>query len=441
MEGYRIRRGASLRTVADTDALVALAVGGQLHGTDEVETPEGWVRAAAHPALRGRFGADDPWAAWSDVESVDADTLYKRMVDEPAELPLEAYFPVPPEIAPLPDEEEPDTDETPLPGVRTLDPALLAPLEPDGDGADPGAVAALEPDAVVPLDADAVVPRVEVPGTRAAARLRGTGSDPRAAKRPDGDPLAAAGHASRGPQRSPAAPLPLPVERPERPRAPLEEAGELIAFPGRPPPPPDFSPARRARQDPPPLVRTSRLVTLVLGGMFVLLLGYGWIRMNAFSRAGVSTPRPARERPVATQPSALALLDAELRASLAANPRQIRAPEDLSNALLVELVQQRVQVEAADGLVTRWVGKKGDEPRTAEVRIRYRSGGDMARELGAIALVGGRYKRLYRLEMPVFEVTELGTNGVTTIDPEKAEAYYQARLSLEELLGSIAGKR
>ena len=95
------------------------------------------------------------------------------------------------------------------------------------------------------------------------------------------------------------------------------------------------------------------------------------------------------------------------------------------------------RVEEADGVVTKWIGRTGDEPKSAEVRISYRSGGDLTRELGAIALVVGRYKRFYRLDIPVFEVTEVGARGVTRIRAEDAEAYYQARMSLEDLLKTL----
>ncbi|MFN7147651.1 MAG: hypothetical protein ACK4YP_28035, partial [Myxococcota bacterium] len=319
---------------------------------------------------------------------------------------------------PLPERGARDRAERrPVPEAGPVDPVLLEPVPLDPLPLDP---TALEPepladDAVVPVAARAgggvVVPPpvLVVPPTPNALPLPGAGRGPRATLPPG-------------------------------------EEGEVIHFP-RPRPPPVDALAhgrRRPPAPPPPLVRTSRVVAMIVAGLLAVLLGYAWIRVNAFSRAGVGTPdtpvarltKKAEPAPV----SPLVLLDAELRKSLSPTPRAVKKAGDLSDALLLELVQQRVQVVAADGLVTKWIGRLGDEPKTAEVRVRYRSGGDMSRELGAIALVVGRYKRFYHLEMPVFEVTEEGTGGVTTIDPDKAEAYYQARLTLEELLGSIAKK-
>jgi hypothetical protein len=180
---------------------------------------------------------------------------------------------------------------------------------------------------------------------------------------------------------------------------------------------------------------------MVIAGLLVLSLGYAWITMMAHSRAGVTPPPPEPKQAATPDPaSPLRAIEATLRANLPPLPRGVSKPGDLSDALLLELVQEQVQVEKADGRVTKWVGRRLDEPKTAEVRIQYRTTGDFSREMAAIALVVGRYKRLYRLDMPVLEVTETSTQGMTRIDPEKAEGFYQARVTIDELLGSIAGK-
>lgn len=360
MEGYRVRRGKAERTFADLATLRGAATRGELRLGDEVWSPDGWVRADTHPALRGAFAGADPWSAWSDVDEHDAASVYKQMVEsaEPEDLPAEALRAV----------EEPTEDRVPR-----LPPVVQAPPVP--------------PPPVPP-------PKAEVPEL------------PR-----------------------PVAPLP----RAEAPRAEGLPAGEVIDFPARPPRP-------RPAAPPPaqPLVRTSRVVAMVVAGALVLLIGRAWLRVGAFSEAGISEPDPPKTA-VPVEVSPLIKLDAEIRQYLSPTPRAVEKAGDLSDALLVELVGARLEVVEAEGLVTKWIGRHGDEPKSAEVRVKYRSNGDMSRELGTIALVVGRYKRLYRLEMPVFEVTDVGTNRMTRIDPDKAEAYYQARITLEELLQAIAG--
>jgi hypothetical protein len=394
MDGYRIRRGGSERTVAGEAAIRAQVASGEVRPTDEVATATGWIRVDQHPVLRGALRGADPWAAWSDVDSVDAASLYRKMVDTPA------------------------------------------------------------PDEVAELPSDALTPMFEVNGGELnGGELNGGEGNRRVVDRTEDTDkpyeVEAPVPAKRPPPRPP---VPIEAVRATRPAAPppfelpSDSGAEVIAFPRQRAPARDLvlPPSSRRPKAPPPLLRTSRVLAMVLVGVFAVMLGYAWIRMSAYTGAGAGTFE-ARTTPVVPSaeaiapPSPLVELDAQLRADLTPHPRDVKAKGDLSNALMIELLRQRLDVVDATGNVTKWIGRKGDEPKIAEVRISYRSGGDMSRELGAIALVVGRYKRFYRMDVPVFEVTELGTRGLTKIDAEKAEAYYQARLTLEGLLTSLTG--
>ena len=181
MQAFRIRRGDSERSVSDTSALLALASAGELRPTDEVETADGWVAASTLPVLRGRFGGDDPWAAWSDVESVDAASLYKRMVDEPDELPVEALAAV---------------------GA----PADASPVRVD-------AVVELDADALVPVDA-APVGVVPGPGPRVAGARTACGRAMGGLWTARGRPVAGLWPAGQRPARRPADGLPSACQTP-----------------------------------------------------------------------------------------------------------------------------------------------------------------------------------------------------------------------------------
>ncbi|MDP2309730.1 MAG: hypothetical protein Q8P18_27165 [Pseudomonadota bacterium] len=371
--------------MADGAAIRAMVAAGEVRPTDEVATPDGWIRVDQHPVLRLALRGSDPWAAWSDVDSVDAASLYRKMVDTPT----------PDELAELPSE-------------------ALSPLFEVNRGE---------------------VNRGEV--------NRGESSRPAVA-------LVEVTEVTRPPPPMDRAPVPMEPVRAARPMAPPlfsplpEDGAEVIDFPRQRPFPRGGAPNLPPRRPtgPPPLVRTTRLLTMVFAGLFLVMLGYAWIRLNGYTGLGAGTleARMASARAtsaVAAPTSPLVALDAQLRADLTATPRAVEKAGDLTDALLVELVRQRLDHVEATGVVTKWIGKKGDEPRTAEVRITYRSSGDMSRELGAIALVVGRYKHLYHLEVPVFEVTEVSARGLTKLDANKAELYYQARITLEELLTSI----
>jgi hypothetical protein len=380
MDGYRIRRGAGTETaVVDAAALVALARAGRVRPSDEIATAAGWVRADALPELRGLLRDGDPWAAWSDVDSIDAVSVYRQMVDpDPEDLPSDALSPV-------------------------------------GDAAGGEPVA----------DAPTAPPGARIGADRPAPPVVGPG--------PAG-----------GPRRE----APLPRFDPAVADA-LAHGAEVIDFPRpRPAAAPNTPSAHtlppRARPAAPPLVRGSRVLAMVAVGLLLLLLGYSWIKVGG-SKLGVSAPRTAGTpaTPTGTAPAVaapLVALEKDLRASLPGTARAVAKAGDLSDALLVELVQLRVDVVSADGVVTKWAGRRLDEPKSAEVRIQYRSSGDISREIAAMALVVGRYKRLYRLDIPVFEVTDTTGRGMTRIDAAKAEAFYQARLTLEQLLTSVAAQ-
>lgn len=237
----------------------------------------------------------------------------------------------------------------------------------------------------------------------------------------------------------PAAPL-APPPRPDHAR------GELIDFPRAyaPPPVPErVSRPSTRRPGPPPLVRASRVASFVLAGGVLLLIGYGWISFGGSSRIGVEAVEPpaavtAAPLRVPAAPDPLARTESELRNQLPPDTKRIREAGDLNDALLLELVQLGVQVGAVDAPVTKWAGRKQDDPRAAEIRIRFTARPEIERDLGAIALVVGRYKRTYRLDIPVFDLTEETTGGHTLVNAEQAEAFYMQRVSLTALLAGIA---
>lgn len=237
----------------------------------------------------------------------------------------------------------------------------------------------------------------------------------------------------------PRPPTPLPA-RPARPPDPDVGPGEVLDFP-RPPPLPDFPSRPRRPAGTTVAVRASRLVfVLVLGGL-ALAMGLSWMRVQGRGGDAGAGPTAAvgSATPETSPAKAMLALEQELRANLSPTPRVVRTQDDLQDAVMVELVQFGVDVQSVDVRVTHWVGRKRDEPKTAEVRVTFRKSDDVGRDIGAIALVVGRYKRLYRLDLPVFEVVEAGSGGRTVLDPDKAELFYQARLPLGRFLAEITG--
>lgn len=376
MDGFRIRRRGEESVVPDVAALLALARSGRLAEDDEVRTARGWVKASALPELRGHLGiAADPWAAWSNVDDHDAATLYRRMVER--------------------DPGVPDVEELPE---------------------------------------EAVGPVVE----RVVIVARGPAELPAAAltplEEPAPTPVVAPPYAAR-PVR---APTPLPP-RAATPRADLPpDGGEVIDFPG-PPPLPDFAERARRPSGQPVGVRLSRLLAIGLFCGLGLLLAWPMLRAGGARSTPETTGAATSASPDPSPAEAMLSLDRELRSQLSPTPRVFRSEAEAADTFMVELVQFGVDVRGVDVQVTRWVGRKRDEPKTLEVRVKFAKSADLGRDIGAIALVVGRYKQQFKLDLPVFEVIDADTGGRTIIDGDKAEQYYQNRLPLGRFLAELSG--
>jgi hypothetical protein len=94
-------------------------------------------------------------------------------------------------------------------------------------------------------------------------------------------------------------------------------------------------------------------------------------------------------------------------------------------------------VEAA---VVAWEGKKGEVPRTAEIRVRIRTDGELDRELASVALVVGKYVHSYNLDVPRLEVLISGVDEAPRrqiIDAGRARLLYAERLSLLDFLTTM----
>ena len=158
------------------------------------------------------------------------------------------------------------------------------------------------------------------------------------------------------------------------------------------------------------------------------------------ARAPAAVPARADAAP---EGSASAELEAELRARMVDTPRDVRAPGQLEDALLIELTRMQIQTLSIEAPVLTWAGRKNDVPQSAEIHIRYRgSVGNLQRELAAIGLVVGRYIHTYALDVPMMDVTihrEGAEPRRLPIDPTLAQRFYLTRIDLQGFLSAFAG--
>lgn len=376
----RIRTGGVEIDVADEAELQSLRSKGLLGSDTDIWRDGRWTPLDAPPVApvkpaMGPRGGDDPWAAWSGTDEAAAEEA------------LDAYA-----------RKEPEPVDLPVSAMSPMARPIVVTQRP------------------LELPAEALSP-VEESAAGAAPILESTL-----------DPITA----------PPASPRPPPPRTPPQGLPPVPDA--LGAPPPRRPRPTDAPPATVI--DDRDVIRLSplRILGFVLVGL--LLVGGGWVlyQLSRPMTAGVNSvssaqPVPPREETGAA--AVLAAVEAELRSVSLGDVREVRKPGDLGDAVLIELQELRLDVERVDAPVGKWGGKKRDDPVMAEVRVSFRSGGKLDRELGAIAMVVGRYKQAYIIDIPVVEArwSSGGETRSKMIDAKLAESFVQGRASLAQVLG------
>ncbi len=412
MAGIRVRSGGVEREVAGEAELQALLRTGQLPpGSSRWDGQEWRPIAEAAPVA-------DPWAAWNEVDETAAEALRTArsapVEEEPAELPVAALTPMPRAIIAVPRPDLLPVDAlTPLddPGEPAGAPAAVLPMASPRPPPDTRVVGAARTASVVPVPSPPVAPAPAAPAAYSVAPER---SPPR---------IPTSADASRS--------LP-PLPRSDPPRSLPPDLGQIIDFPARPP---RTTGLRAPTPESTPLVRPGRLAALITGG--VLVLGGLWA-VQAMSHSG--TPQVVSvgaKVSTAAAPDPFKVLEKELRAGVLGEPRPVRRPPDLGDAVLVELQKLNLDVVDVRAPVTRWTGRKGDDPDAAELHVVFHPSADLNHDLGAILLVAGRYKLRYDLELAPIEAIAQDAAGsrAATLDGAKAEAFAKGRIGLAAGLG------
>lgn len=395
----RIRTGGVEVEVASALELESLRARGLVGPDAEVYVGNAWQPLDGPPAPRAAPAVADPWSAWQQADASTAEealAAYARRDVAPAEVP-----------------------ELPLAAVAPMPKPVIV---------NPHAVAELPDDAVAP-----------VPGAPKLV-IGGNAAPPRAAPPPEPPPATPPAKPATAPPPPPPAPRPLPPAR--------GDEGDSLPppwlSPAEAPARPAARPAGRPREAPSGTTTVTIRPTHVLGIVATLLLVIGGLwAMYQLSRPmtapviSVGEPAPPPEAAPTDVAAVMAAVEAELRSVPLGDPHPVSRAGDLGDAILIELQKLRVDVVRVDAPVTKWGGKKLDDPAVAEVRVHFRSRGKLDRELGAVALVVGRYKQRYTIDIPVLEArweSEGGTRA-KLIDARTAELFTQGRAKLGQVLG------
>lgn len=380
MAMLRIRTGGAELEVPDYASLHSMQAGGLIGPDAEIETEEGWKPVAPPPTSTPT--GDDPWAAWNEVDERKAEQIYETYVQKD-----EAQRASPPK--------EDEAAELPI--------AAVVPMPRPVISSRPKAAREAEPSAHPPP-----IERVAQP-------------------------------------RSMAPTVPFEPVSAYSPPPTLEKAALPTRSSFGVPDPPREEPSRQAPKQTPnrpdeALLRPGRIIAYVVGGLLVLGGIVAAVEMGTSTEPNgmsVSSAKPKGALKTDEVLDPLVQVERELRAIGLGEVHEVTRDGDLGDGILIDLQKLRLDVERVDAPVLRWVGRKQEDPEQAEVHVTFRSTGELDRELGAIALVVGRYKLRYSIDIPIVEAlfTVDGMLRSQMLDDKVAEQFYANRTTLKEVLG------
>ena len=414
MGAYQIQKDGSEYRVSDREALVQLIHLGRVQQSDRLrrEGEKRFRAASSFKELKEAFEADE-WEAWDALGDVDPATFWEESTEW-----IGGKEPAPAAPAAVDSTElsnEPDIEPYEEPALQDIqeDEDLSEPeVEPESPVLSPAPIELEEQDE----DSNVIV-----------------------FPTPPSSP-------SRMP-RSNAQPMPLQSFEP--PEVPLGRGDPAVR---RPSPPKQF----RAF----PWVFGS--IAFLGGGLLLLVNGHIQATAN-WTSPGPEGPPPEQVLAEAERfEPALPPVDANLESPRTEEPvideaellfqrktedlrdRMSRGvtetqgqPDDLTNALMIEMSRMRVGLLRLKAPVHAWGGSQNDLPQVADVHIVMKAGDDLIEQLGAAVLVVGKYLHAYEMELTGFVVGLQDSSGIVQereISADGARSVFNNRMSMRELL-------
>ena len=128
----------------------------------------------------------------------------------------------------------------------------------------------------------------------------------------------------------------------------------------------------------------------------------------------------------------------EMRARMSRGVVEMKGrPDDLTNALMIEMSRMRVGLLKVKAPVHAWGGRNNDLPEAAEVHMVLKDQNDLITQLGAVVLVVGKYLQAYEMELTDFVVGLEDNSGIVQerkLSPKGVRAVFMNRKPMRELL-------
>ncbi|MEC7240988.1 MAG: hypothetical protein VXW32_07085 [Myxococcota bacterium] len=416
MSAYFLKKDGSEYLVYSKEGLIRLVQVGLIAAEDRLrrDGEKRYRKADSFPELKASFAAD-AWDVWETLGDEDPEILWGKSTEwvggEPAKAPSTASEP---QQEPMSSEAPSDREET----VTEKEPVVeeLASEEPKSKKED--------------------VPVESIP-----------------------NPVMSPGPAITEDEDSNVIVFPRPSNAPIRRTAGSAQPRPMATY--DPPSISELNPRTVVRRPPPP--RRFRAFPWVFGSILVvgslILVGLNsHIKSTAnWTSVGPEGPPPEAvlaeaqqfepETPPPTtqdaqKPDPMELVFeskvATLRERLSRGVTEMRGqPDDLTNALMIEMSRMRVGLLRLKAPVHAWGGPQNDLPVAADVHIVMSKQDDLIEQLGAAVLVVGKYLQAYEMEFQEFVVGIQEPSGIVqerAIPAEGAQAVFSNRMSLRELL-------
>lgn len=411
MSAYFLRKDGSEYLVYSEEGLVRLVQMGLVVAEDRLrrDGEKRFRKAESFPELKASFAAD-AWDVWETLGDEDPETLWAANTEwvggEPAQ-------------SPLPSQETPPASTVEEVENESVDRA------PEAEESPP------EPEVIEMRPMPQEIPEeVESPGPEITEE-----------------------------EESNVIVFPSPSNSPMRRKAGSAQPRPMASY--EPPPMPELPPKTVVRRPPPP--RQFRAFPWVFGsilvvGSLVLVALNSHIKSTAnWTSLGPEGPPPEevlaeaqqfvpeQAPPVMDEGSAVDEMEllfeskvASLRERLSRGVTELRGqPDDLTNALMIEMSRMRVGLLRLKAPVHAWGGPQNDLPVAADVHIVMSKQEDLIEQLGAAVLVVGKYLQAYEMEFEEFVVGIQEPSGIIqerSISAEGAQAVFSNRMSLKTLL-------
>ena len=133
-------------------------------------------------------------------------------------------------------------------------------------------------------------------------------------------------------------------------------------------------------------------------------------------------------------------IEAEVREKVGEDIIPLNPESSLEDILHVELQRNGITSTKMRASVTEWTGRKLDQPKKIDVRLRAESTGELDRDIATISLIFGKYIEYYFMDVERLEVCfapDAENYLCTSLDPKVIRRFYLKRIEYDVFFADV----